>query len=255
MKKAFSYKIKAVLTGIAGLLMIFSLLLIRYHDDDRLEGAGDSCNSPVVTFYFEDGRSEYYSVNLGTIVIDAGHGGVDPGKISENGTKEKDINLLLALKLRRLFEADGYKVVLTRDKDEAVCTGKYGKVEDLTNRADIINDSEAMFTISIHQNSFPDAAVYGAQVFYDTGAGESKNLAEIIQKELNDSKLCGERSIKPNRDYFLFTHTNLPIVIVECGFLSNPSDEKKLLDEDFQNSIAKIIYNGAKKYTKKLQNG
>lgn len=211
---------------------------------------------PFVTFYGENGDKDEYPVTPGTIVIDPGHGGVDPGKISARETLEKNINLAISLNLKDLLEKEGYKVVMTREADKELCYGKYSKTEDLGNRVDIINDSEPLCVISIHQNSYSDSSVHGAQVFYrgknpgSQASSQSKLLAEAIQNELNISPIGNNRAPKSNSDYYLFTHTDVPIVIVECGFLSNPQDEQMLMDDNFQLEMAKVILKATQLYVK-----
>ena len=120
------------------------------------------------------------------IVIDAGHGGDDPGKIGINGEKEKKLNLAIAKKLQKILEKKGYRIVLTRDSDKGLYhrTARNKKVEDMKKRCEIINKEKPVFTISIHQNSYPEEYVKGAQVFYYGESQEGKELAEVLQKSL-----------------------------------------------------------------------
>ena len=123
------------------------------------------------------------------IVLDAGHGGSDPGKVGCNDALEKDINLSIVLKLKTLFENKGYKVVLTRSDDTVPAdeNSRSVKVEDLRNRVKLITDTNPVMTISIHQNSFPDASVSGPQVFYFEQSAESSAIASVMQDTLNNS--------------------------------------------------------------------
>lgn len=228
-------------------------VLVCLVEDYNEKGMESTFSDGVVTFYENGKKTDSYQTNIGTIVIDAGHGGVDPGKVSGSGTEEKDINLSIALKLKPMLEADGYHVVLTRENDEAICTGSYSKVEDLENRVDIISDSEAAFVISIHQNSYTDSSVHGAQVFYCKESEEGKNIAEFIQNSLLDVDPDNKRLPKADGSYYLFVHTECPIVIVECGFLSNPEEEKLLLSDEYQNLMAAAIRNGVHQYQKSCQ--
>ena len=185
-----------------------------------------------------------------TIVIDAGHGGPDPGKVSENGTLEKDINLKIALYLKEILESQNINVIMTRteDKDLATETNKR-KLSDIKERVKLMENSNADMVISIHQNSYPDAEVYGAQCFYPTESEEGKKLAAIIQNQIitstNQTKI---REIKGNNDYYLLKHSSTPIVIVECGFLSNPAEEQLLLTDEYQRKMAWSIYLGTLQY-------
>lgn len=181
-----------------------------------------------------------------TIVIDAGHGGWDPGKIGTKGDNEKEINLTIANILQQYLEQGGATVIVTRMGDEAL--GK-GKREDMKQRRDIINDSKADILISIHQNSFPRARAKGAQVFYHNDSKKSQALAENIQ-----SQLCtfvdpeNQRGAKANTNYYILKNTDMPAAIVECGFLSNPEEELLLNNEAYQEKIAWSIYMGIVDY-------
>ena len=152
------------------------------------------------------------------IVLDAGHGGSDPGKVGCNDTLEKDINLSIVLKLKTLFENKGYKVVLTRSDDTVPAdeNSRSVKVEDLRNRVKLITDTNPVMTISIHQNSFPDASVSGPQVFYFEQSAESSAIASVMQDTLNNSLNPPKpRVCKSNNDYYILKKTPTPIIIVE----------------------------------------
>lgn len=233
------------------LFILFALVCIVTEHNER--ETDSTFAEGVVTIYENGEKTDTYTTNIGTIVIDAGHGGEDPGKVSRNGTEEKNINLSIALKLKPLLEAEGYNVVLTRDSDVSICTGDYGKIEDLANRVDIISDSEAALVISIHQNSYSDSSVHGAQVFYSKGSEAGKKLAEFVQESLLEVEPDNKRKPKADASYYLFVHTECPVVIAECGFLSNPEDESRLLDENYQQSMAEAIRNGVRLYQKSFQ--
>lgn len=185
------------------------------------------------------------------IVIDAGHGGSDPGKVGINGALEKDINLALALKLSKLLEQKNISVVLTRDSDiglyPADTTNQ--KAADMQKRCEIITEANPVFTISLHQNSYPAEEVKGAQVFYYEHSKEGEELAAILQSSLVtrvDSE--NKRAAKPNNSYYLLKKTPTPTVIVECGFLSNPVEADLLIDENYQNKLVRAIYMGILEY-------
>lgn len=204
-----------------------------------------STSSEVVK---EDAKSEKK-----VIVIDAGHGGHDPGKIGINGAKEKEINLSIALKLKAVLEEKGYAVILTRDQDEGLDTGKSGnkKAEDMQNRVKIITDSAPAFTISIHQNSYTQESVYGPQVFYFSHSDPSKRLAEILQNTINvGMEVERPRVAKANDNYYLLKKTSSPIVIVECGFLSNQKEANQLIQEEYQDQLVEHISQGIEDYLK-----
>lgn len=185
------------------------------------------------------------------IVLDAGHGGVDPGKVGKTGVVEKEINLAIVLKLRERLQADGIQVVLTRETDD----GLYGanaqnkKREDMEARVRIISEAKPDFVVSIHQNSFPTEDCKGAQVFYYKDSEESKRLAETLQKKFPEVLQDGNtRQAKANGDYYLLRKTACPIVIAECGFLSNSSEEALLATDAYQEKVADALYEGIQQY-------
>ena len=189
------------------------------------------------------------------IVLDAGHGGVDPGKVGVKGELEKDINLQIVMKLKEELEKDddlNVEVILTRTDD----TGHYKESDsnkkraDMKKRIEIIEEAAPDFVISIHQNSYHSSKVMGAQVFYYEKSAKGKVLAGKIQGCLV-KELAGEnkgRVEKANDNYYLITNVECPAVIVECGFLSNEDEAKQLVDDDYQGKIAKTIVDGIKEY-------
>ncbi|MCL2575111.1 MAG: N-acetylmuramoyl-L-alanine amidase [Defluviitaleaceae bacterium] len=180
------------------------------------------------------------------IVIDAGHGGWDPGKVSAQGHEEKDINLAIAKHLQMLLESSGNIVFTTRAEDVALADKKRA---DLRARAVMPTDLQAEIFVSIHQNAYPKASVKGAQAFYYEGSEESKRLAQAIQNQIKQSLDPDNRlGAKANSAYFLLKQTETPAVIVECGFLTNASETKKLIDEEYQQKIAWAIYLGILDY-------
>ncbi len=153
-----------------------------------------------------------------TIVVDAGHGGIDPGKIGVNNALEKDINLAIALKLERNLKENGIHVVMTRTDDNGLYkesdTNK--KVRDMKNRLEIIEEAKPTLAVSIHQNSYPDPSVSGVQVFYYKDSVKSREAAEIMQAQMiRTLKPEKERVAKDNGSYYLLKKTSVPIVIVE----------------------------------------
>ena len=190
------------------------------------------------------------------IVVDAGHGGRDAGKVGVNDALEKDINLSLALKLKAALEKEEIEVVLTRDPDIGLysedSTNK--KAEDMQNRCKIITDANPVFTVSLHQNSYTSPEVRGAQVFYYGQSKEGKELADIIQSSLI-ANVAPEntRTAKANESYYLLKKTPTPTVIVECGFLSNPEEADLLLTEDYQDKLIEAIRLGIMEYLEKKE--
>lgn len=185
------------------------------------------------------------------VVIDAGHGGDDPGKVGINDAKEKDINLQIAELVKKYLEANDIEVVMTRESDEGLydADASNKKVQDMKRRIELIDEAAPEVTVSIHQNSYPEEYVHGAQVFYYTGSTEGQQLAECIQAQLVE-KVDPEnkRQVKANDSYYLLKKTGIPIVIVECGFLSNSAEAEKLCDEEYQDRIAWAIHMGILQY-------
>ncbi|MCD8132559.1 MAG: N-acetylmuramoyl-L-alanine amidase [Clostridiales bacterium] len=185
------------------------------------------------------------------IVIDAGHGGDDPGKVGVSGTNEKDINLEIACRLRDILEEQGFEIVMTREEDESLADAdaESVKVSDLKNRVDIIEKTDPVLAVSIHQNSYTDSAVSGAQVFYYGDSAQGEALAGALQQSLIDHlDPSNTRAAKANESYYILKKTSVPTVIVECGFLSNPTEEALLCDEDYQVQIAEAISEGISVY-------
>lgn len=185
------------------------------------------------------------------IVVDVGHGGFDSGKIGIHGELEKNVNLQIALKLKKILEDDGMSVIMTREDDQGLYdeNASNKKVQDLQRRCDLINDKKPTLTVSIHQNSYTSPEIKGAQVFYYTTSIESKKLAEIMQASLIDNvDPDNHREAKSNDSYYILKKTSSPIIIVECGFLSNPEEAKKLSDETYQQKISEAIRIGIREY-------
>lgn len=178
------------------------------------------------------------------IVIDAGHGGNDPGKVGVNGELEKDINLAIALQLKEVLEKENISVVLTRTDDDNLSNGatQNQKRADMQNRCQIITETNPVFTISIHQNSYPAENVSGAQVFYYSDSKEGAALAATLQNALKEHlDPSNKRQPKGNDSYYLLKKTPTPTVIVECGFLSNPTEASLLATADYQEKIVNAI--------------
>ena len=168
---------------------------------------------------------------------------------------EKDINLSLSLKLKKILEKENLKVYLTRDGDYNLASSSANvQISDLKNRKQQIFDLEPAVVISIHQNSYPSGSVSGAQVFYYQGASRSKLLADSIQSALIAGlDPSNHRQAKANTSYYLLRDNPYPTVIVECGFLSNEEEKKKLQSGAYQTKAAKCICRGLKAYLKQTQ--
>lgn len=206
---------------LAGLVMV-SKKLEKYVNSDKVE------------------KKEY------TVVLDAGHGSSDSGKVGINGVLEKDINLSISKKTKKYLEKKGVRVIMTRDKDESLAEGENGnrKVQDMKARVKRINDTKPDLAVSIHQNSYHEESIHGAQVFYYEHSESGEKDARILQEALLAVDPDNTRQVKANTTYYLLKRTEVPILIVECGFLSNQEEAEKLASEDYQKEIAKAIANG-----------
>ena len=181
-----------------------------------------------------------------TIVIDAGHGGPDPGSIGyKTKIYESEINLKISKMLQQKLEQSGINVVLTRTSSDALAEGrgKAFKKRDMEMRRDIIKNTRPNMVISVHQNSFTNHTLRGAQVFYDKTSEISKQIADMIQSEFLKTVEHSNKSISPG-NYYMLKCTAAPSVIVECGFLSHPEEEQLLQTEEHQNKITTAIAKG-----------
>ncbi len=187
------------------------------------------------------------------IIIDAGHGGIDGGAIGKSGTIEKNINLDISKKLKAYIECGGDTCIMIREVDEGLYS-EYGTIrnkknEDLKNRKEIIKGYKADLFISIHLNSFPQSQYYGAQVFYPEDNEGSKLLAKRVQEELLVLLNRGNKRVEKESDsYYILKNNPVPSILVECGFLSNPEEEKLLKDSEYQSKIAWAAYKGIMRY-------
>ncbi len=225
----------------ANLLLIFLICILSYMTFNLY----DDADVPVIALP---------TANK-VVIIDAGHGSPDGGAISNSGIMEKDINLAIAQKLQALLEQTGSVAVITRADDNSIhdpgkTTIRAKKNSDLKNRKKIMEESQADVFISIHLNKFEQSQYYGAQVFYAAGTEQSKVLAEMIQKELIQTIDNGNtRKAKPAaNNIYLLRDAVIPAVIVECGFLSNPEEERLLQTDQYQKKLAWSIYIGLMKY-------
>lgn len=185
------------------------------------------------------------------IVLDPGHGGIDPGKIGVSGSNEREVNLAISIITGEMLTERGYNVFFTRADDGGLYeeSDVNKKAADMRKRCSIIEEVNADVVVSIHQNSFTDSDVDGAQVFYYTHSVEGKKLAGIMQqsfKEYVDS--ANARECKANDTYYMLIHTPCPTVIAECGFLSNPKEEELLNDKTYQSKIALAITEAVERY-------
>lgn len=182
-----------------------------------------------------------------TVVLDAGHGEPDGGAIGIGGTLEKDINLSITLKLQEILETRGIRVIMTRTDDNSICdssahTLHEKKVSDMHKREEIINSSDADLFVSIHMNSFKDHKQTGLNIFYSRNHPEVKPAAIAIQDAITQITGAKTHAVKTASDtLYLMKKPVPPAILVECGFLSNPDEEKLLNDDKYQSKIAFAI--------------
>jgi len=188
------------------------------------------------------------SVQTRVIIVDSGHGGYDVGAVGILGTREKDITLQVAERLARRLSRDGALVVLTREEDKDFVTPGPGtnKKRDLDARLEIIERKNPEIVVSIHVNSF-GSQWSGAQTFFRPGSEQSAELARLIQAELKAATNTNREAITIDTSYLL-NNINVPGCIVELGFLSNPQEEKRLIDPAYQEQLAEAIYRGILRY-------
>lgn len=179
------------------------------------------------------------------VVVDAGHGGIDGGAVGNGtGVVEKELNLLYAYALKDELEARGMTVVLTRTGDDALASGKKA---DMAKRREIMNGCEADILVSIHMNKFRDRAANGPMAFYMKGSEEGKQLATCVIKAVCEALERSVRLANP-ADYYMIRESEMPAVLVECGFLSNTTDESLLQNEAHMNKLVSGIADGVEAY-------
>lgn len=222
----------------------------------RMAALGIICTLAAIFYFYGQKQQQIQTLHMAkegskeVIVIDPGHGGFDPGKVGVSNSLEKDINLAIAKLVKSELAASGYTVYMTREEDVALCQGNESskKLTDMKNRVALIEEKSPRLTVSIHQNSF-SAGTKGAQVFYYSGSQEGKELASVIQNSIRDA--VGDdnhRKEKANDDYYMLRKVSSPLVIVECGFLSNPEEEALLQDVSYQTKMAHGICDGIEKF-------
>lgn len=207
----------------------------------------------ICFFVFSFSISKVYaSINdfplLGKVIyLDAGHGGIDAGAIVNN-LLEKEINLIIVKKLESSLVAKGAVVYLTRDGDYDLASSNVGrKRSDLYNRAKLINESDADMYISIHLNSTTSSKWRGLQVFYNSVNSENKVIAEVMDSVFR-SNLSNVREVKKENSYYMYQRIKIPGILIEAGFISNPSDNYILRSDDYQEKLVNNMVNGIIKY-------
>ena len=217
------------------------------------------CSIIVCSVFFTSLLKQYSSflpassvpVSNHVIILDAGHGNPDGGAVSNDGnTIESELNLEIVLKLQNLLESSNCTVILTRSDENGIYesnanTIREKKISDMKNRVSIANNSNAELFISIHMNKYSESKYWGWQTFYSKNDLISKKIAQNIQSSLNNFlKKENKREVKSISDIYLTKHVKIPLVLVECGFLSNSEETKLLQTESYQNELAWSIYIG-----------
>ncbi len=185
------------------------------------------------------------------VVLDCGHGGPDGGAVAADGTVEKDINLRLGFQLRELLTSYGYKVVMTRDKDEFICDDhnaslREQNISDLHNRLDIAENYPNSIFVSLHMNKFTEEDSWGSQLFYSPKNKKSEALAELIRNRLlADAQKGNDRALKEMDDsvYIIYNATH-PALLLECGFLSNIKEREKFKNNAYRSKFVYDIFEG-----------
>ena len=216
-----------------------------------LVGAVFTINPILRTFGLVPGKS-----NL-CVVIDAGHGMPDGGAVGIGGTIEQKINLEVSKRVEEVLAGKGIKVIMTRSDENSLSEEREGKTlremkkEDMNKRLNIIKESNAQLFVSIHMNQFPQEKVSGLRLFFDKNHPETKELAEMMQKRMSEVTGAKMYAVKTaDQSLFLMKNPPIPAVLVECGFISNPEEEKKLNDEDYQSRLAWAIAEAVEIYLK-----
>ena len=191
------------------------------------------------------------------IILDAGHGGEDPGAVGANGLYEKDLNLQFAFEIGKALEEKGYIVVYTRTEDRLLYKEEENikgirKISDLKNRCQIAERYPDSIFVSIHMNSFGSSKYSGLQVYYSQKNNNSQALADLIQnKVISDLQPNNNRVIKPGNDMYILENINNTAVLIECGFLTNRDECKKLSEKEYQKELSFSIVCGIIEYIEK----
>lgn len=203
------------------------------------------------------GTSSQADAEPPVIIIDAGHGGEDPGAVGVNGVYEKDLNLEIAMILADILRERGYTVVLTRTTDKMLYSEEENikgmrKLSDLKNRCKVTEEYPDGILVSIHMNSFGQSKYSGLQVYYTDGNDDSRLLAGIIQSTVkSELQNDNNRVIKSGKNMFLLEKSKCTSVLIECGFLTNSEECRKLSEKEYQKQLSFSIACGIIEYINK----
>lgn len=253
MKKIFLFMFFTALLSFAfyGASFLFSMPLCKTfsldaNNSDNIEHFFNEDLPASIDDNFTPTNSDTVPSRNYTVLIDAGHGGTDPGSIGyKTKVHEDTLNLKMSKLLKEKLESAGINVVMTRETDDALIdgAGRKWKRKEMEARRELIKKTRPNMVISLHQNSYTNHSLRGAQVFYDKKSDISKLIAESIQEQFKQHLDRSIKSPSPG-DYFMLKCSSAPSVIVECGFLSNEEDEKLLLSPEYQEKIVNSIYRG-----------
>ena len=234
---------KRMSTSIVSILLVTAILI--------------ACSIGVVTqifrdeLYFESADAIPYDK---IIILDAGHGGEDPGAIGVTGVYEKDLNLELVFEIGKILEEKGYIVVYTRTDDKLLYNEDQNikgirKISDLKNRCEAANKYPNSIFVSIHMNSFGEGKYSGLQVYYSPGDEASRLLADKVQSSVKNSlQKENNRTIKQGDGMYLLENTEPTAVLIECGFLTNKTECEKLSKKEYQKELSFSIVCGIIEY-------
>jgi len=236
MKKNKKHLLKTInLSSILILLICFIAVIISSFIMQSVTAASSNQDTPSIGY---------------TIVIDAGHGGLDPGSIGyKTKVRESDVNLTISKKLETALKKAGITVIMTRETEEGLyglSTNNYKK-RDMAKRKEIIQNARPNMVISVHMNSYIKHNLRGAQAFYDKNSEISQKLALCVQEQFAEHLDESDKGISIG-DYYMLKCTEAPSIIAECGFLSNEEDEKLLLSSQYQDKIVDCIVAGVLKF-------
>lgn len=228
---------------------LFVLLAVSLAITVGILFAVDTYIYPAITASASGGKAK-----IKTVIIDPGHGGEDCGAIGADGTYEKDVNLKIAELMRIQLEERGYTVVMTRTEDKMLYSEDENikgmrKLSDLKNRCKIASEHPDAILISVHMNSFGAEKYSGLQVYYTPKNDDSRNLAQSVQTKVRtEVQQENNRAVKSGENLYILEHSPITSIIVECGFLSNAEECRKLSEKEYQNRLSLAIVCGIIEY-------
>ncbi|MDF2633344.1 MAG: cell wall hydrolase/autolysin [Pelosinus sp.] len=228
------------------LLFIVLLLLLLSLTSTIVSAAYNTQSTGKLSEYLtnQSQQSQKHPLQGKVIVVDPGHGGSDAGAIGPNHVAEKNVTLAIGNDLQKLLSDGGATVIMTRTSDQDVATEAVSDIEELQARVDIANQGNADLFISIHTDAFAEHGTGTTTYFYP---GSNDDLARVVQDSMVSQLNLYDRGSQPS-DYYVLKHTNMPAILTEAAFISNPNEERLLISRDFNKKVAFGIYNGIKNY-------